>query len=70
MKKNELIIKLTKKNIQQKEKIKALEAAFNYIFNDFVCIGGPFNDNKLGFTPQQLTYLKGTYDLAEEYKSE
>ena len=70
MKKNELIVKLTKKNIKQKDKIKALESAFESIYNDFVCIGGPFNDNKLSFTDQQLTYLRSTLFLAEEFKGE
>lgn len=62
---NFLIAKLLEENYDLGELIKDCKESLNRIVNNFVCIGGPLNDNMLEFTKEQRKYLQGILDIAE-----
>ena len=63
MKKNDIIVDLLLKNAYKDEKILLMNKALSNAYNLFICIGGPFNDNKLNFNKDQLLYLRKIVDI-------
>lgn len=52
-----LIVKQQLKIENLEEKLLEYAHAFNNIYSALYRIGGPLNDNKLGFNPDQRAYL-------------
>lgn len=48
------------------EQVAELKAAQERAALMFVCIGGPLNDNVLGFNVEQRKYLHRIYDVLEQ----
>ena len=67
MSKDELISKQAMKIYKQKKLIKDYTTRLRCIHNTIYCIGGPLNDNKLGYTKEQM---KDFYKIAELAKGE
>lgn len=67
-KKDKVIVKLVMQNEKYKKKVDILKSGYKDIYNDLICVGGPFNDNKLNFTSEQLKYLRGIYRISEEFE--
>lgn len=47
-----------------KKKLEELRVSMRQIQSKMVCIGGPLNDNKLGFNGAQLAFIHDIYQLA------
>jgi hypothetical protein len=54
MTKDELIARQQLDIESMKEQIKAYKDSEDNIYNIIYCIGGPLNDNKLGYTKEQM----------------
>lgn len=48
-----------------KEVVSEYEAGTSDIIRMLVCVGGPLNDNKLEFNPEQLKFIQGICDVLE-----
>ena len=55
MTKDELIVKQQLEIEQLREAIVKYESAKDAVYGIIFCIGGPLNDNKLGYTKEQKT---------------
>lgn len=66
MSKDELITKQQLQIEEMKQKIKDMEGAKRIALSHIYCIGGPLNDNRLGYSkPQMVTFAR----IAEELES-
>lgn len=50
----EIIGKLVVEKAEAEEQLEIYRAAIDRIRQELVCISGPLNDNREGFTPEQL----------------
>lgn len=63
--KDEVISRLSVKNETIKDVVSNFQKTAKDIVLRLVCVGGPFNDNKLQFTAEQLRYLRPVLERAE-----
>lgn len=71
MTKDELITKQQLEIESYKQIIADHIETFNSIYKQLTCIGGPLNDNVLGYTKQQITRdLKPIAKICESYLTE
>lgn len=62
MTKDELIAKQQLEIEELKDRLNEMRESMRKINNALFCIGGPLNDNKLGFTHDQKVYLSRHID--------
>ncbi len=65
-KKDKLIVELTIANNELRDIVYWQKKYFKKIYQHLVCIGGPFNDNLLKFSKEQLVYLNDIKNIAED----
>ena len=65
-KKDKLIVELVVANNELRDTVYELRKYFSQVYQHLVCVGGPFNDNFLKFTKEQLAYLYTIKEIAEE----
>ena len=61
----ELIIKLTKENIEMKQTLESNRESACDIIARLINVGAPLNDNLLGFNKEQRSFLFDIKHLAE-----
>ncbi len=62
---DELIARQAKKIEELQDTIEDYEETIRNVMNAMVCIGGPLNDNKLGYTKEQLRIFHGMYAMLD-----
>jgi hypothetical protein len=62
-----LIAQQARKIAELKETVTRLKEAIDSVRNNLYCIGGPLNDNKLGYTKEQLAPFFRIANLTEEW---
>lgn len=61
MTKDKTIALLARRNLKLEEKLEELKRRIGSVNTMFVAIGGPLNDSKLQFTPQQLVFINSAH---------
>lgn len=65
-KKDKLIVELTIANNDLRDTLYKQKKCFKQIYQYLVCVGGPFNDNFLKYTKEQLVVLNSIKNIAED----
>lgn len=61
---DEIISLQAKEIIELRHELEKMKGAISRAIRHMVCIGGPLNDNKLRYSPQQLvTFQRILYEL-------
>ena len=53
-----------------KKKVKEMQDDFSFILTKIYCIGGPLNDNVLGYTNKQLKPFSDIAEIARHWERE
>lgn len=68
MKKDKLIVRQARKIEKLKDRVLLLEGSMKHALQHISCIGGPLNDNKLGYTEKQKATFAKIEDCLSVYK--
>jgi len=63
---DEIIAAQAREIIGLRGEMREMRNAMNRVVIQIVCVGGPLNDNKLHYTPQQLVIFKKIVDELED----